>query len=294
MNTNNKKGIPSKEKTNNIIFNSYREYIAHITEADTPFYTNIYNCLEEWFDSNILLMEQSERTVIILKQRDSYIELFFYTTNLDELADHILKLDKYEHQLVISLIYHQDKTLISYFENNSFFYIYGGIVKLTAKKSQLLYDRNTSDTNNIVYPDENDVKTLQDMHHKVFNKFIDSHLSIESIIKMINDKNILVYKENNNILAVITFIHKENKCHIQYWFKNPDIKTKNAGKKLFFYLLNQIDENTLVEIWSRKDNSYITAFYEQLGFKQDSTNWDTILIKHHIDQNDVLKPLYRK
>ena len=99
--------------------------------------------------------------------------------------------------------------------------------------------------------------------------FLESHDLPKVSIEEVNNNpflNLVVYKENTEIIGYLNYSVIYDKAELNYIFVIPDSRKSGFGSKMMEYLLSEckICENITLEV--RKDNISAINLYKKYGF----------------------------
>jgi dTDP-4-amino-4,6-dideoxy-D-galactose acyltransferase len=104
-----------------------------------------------------------------------------------------------------------------------------------------------------------------DLFHKLYRKWIDNS------VKKINAKKVLVIKDGQKILAMITLGVKDGRGDIGLLAVDPKAQGKGLGKTLVIAGINFFIEQGLkiAQVVTQGENQEACALYQKCGFKQE-------------------------
>ena len=125
-----------------------------------------------------------------------------------------------------------------------------------------------------------------DAYSEFIVKVFDYDINPDSILKCIENNNILVIKEDNKIIASLTYEERyeyvKNKKYyfISYFGVIKEYRRKGLGTKLFEYLKEEIEKNNInyIELTSGNHRKAAHYFYRSRNFKIKDT---TVFIKFY-------------
>ena len=125
-----------------------------------------------------------------------------------------------------------------------------------------------------------------DAYAEFIVKVFDYDINPDSILKCIENNNILVIKEDNKIIASLTYEERyeyvKNKKYyfISYFGVIKEYRRKGLGTKLFEYLKEEIEKNNInyIELTSGNHRKAAHYFYRSRNFKIKDT---TVFIKFY-------------
>lgn len=268
---------------------SYQElilFINDIKQKNSNFYTNYYYNEEYYLNMEDINVIKYKNTVILLHNKYSFIYIFFWSNSLSELSDILKEIKKNNTKpLIIEVIYKGNNKLEKYLLDIHFKY-YGGILRLQKKinNSDILLENKF----NISYAVKADIEDILNLHAKIFNKYIDRELTYKELLWLINNKNVLLCKINGQTAGCLIYNKRGKFYHLRYWFVNKEISIKGIGKALLYKLYDIAGECNFIEVWSRKDNQFVTDIYKRYGFKEDGLNSDIFI--YSLDSS-LIEPL---
>lgn len=257
--------------------------------TNKSFYTNCYSD-EVYFSAlSDIEIKQYKNVIILLSKNDAYNILYFWTNSIDDLIKAFKDvINNQVNPIKLEIIYKKERTIINNIEQNTNFMYYGGIVRLQKKIDQ--NDIHYFQANYIAYATYSDIDEILTIHSNIFNIYIDRALEYNELKALVENKNVIIYKYNNEILGCIIYTKRGKFYHLRYWFVNKKNigNHKGIGRKLIHTFYKIVGVGNFIEVWSRKDNNIVTEIYEHYGFKKDGLESDILI---YSNDNNLINPL---
>ena len=91
----------------------------------------------------------------------------------------------------------------------------------------------------------------------------------EEIHQWCNNKNILIYKNEEKVAGFIIYQLIGLTLYLKYWFVLPQYREKKIGSKLFNYFLSYGQDSKRQLFWVIQSNENAIVRYEHYGFNKE-------------------------
>lgn len=246
--------------------------IACVRDKRKGFETNFF--LDEnkhgfWISKGDMYYKEIGNTFFIIKDNESFRNLFFATTDRDSLYEDLKSLlnavdDKTS---VIDLIgrARQLEPLSDLLRNQDFNNVCN-LVRMSRISPVIPFEEVF---NEVKYAISEDAIQISNLLLQYFDKELEQIPYLEEIEEMISHNQVLVYRENERVAGFVIFEKNSSTLYLRYWFVHPDFREKRIGGAMlrkFFYIGNDTKRQIL---WVVKSNENSLKRYIHYGFKED-------------------------
>lgn len=209
---------------------------------------------------------QGERTVLIRKNEDTFNRLYIITSDLDDLKNLLLILDKGQYVLNIPTKENIKKECALL--NDSGFYQIGEYVRLSNIDLRGGYNYLSEmiapiqNSLEVEYAIEDDEQAIFDLLYVTFDKRVDYLPTHKELKEMIEQNQVLVLRDELPISGVLIYTIIGKKCYENAW-----VDVTGNGLLLMHKLYELMVENKIVmtNFWVRKDNKPVLLAHKRLG-----------------------------
>ena len=92
------------------------------------------------------------------------------------------------------------------------------------------------------------LNTLTSMVYSFFDEKAEQLPNEEELKNLIENKNVLIYEENNKIGGFLIYEIAGFTLHLKYWFVHPDYRERKIGSKLFNVFPISVCGNTVSNV----------------------------------------------
>ena len=171
----------------------------------------------------------------------------------------------------------------SFFSNNNSFNIYTSLVRMNRLNHQadLLY----ISTDGIKEASRHDITILNKMFHSFFDKKAEQLPDEKELLNWIENKNVLIYEEDNQIGGFLVYEITGNTLYLRYWFVHPDFRDKRIGSKLFNEFEIKGKDTNRHLFWVIRSNENAIKRYKHYGFVEEKM-YNFVLTNKNIKYED--------
>lgn len=261
---------------------SLNKMMQKIKRIDKRIFTNFFFMDDEkkiLISNKRLYIVDNDNLLLIFIKNTNFYRLYYYSNAMESLKNGLKKLDmNSEKKIVADLVGRKndlsqmvDLFLESGFNLQTTFY---RMAKINDNNITYSIDENL----NLSFADYEDSKLIYKKVTKNFNELTEHLPSIEDIKLAIKKENILVVKDNGDIIAYLIFDRTSETSIYRYWYVDELYRGQKIGSKLtnrYFYECKDVKRFIL---WVESSNSNAIQKYMHYGFKKDKLV-DYIMIK---------------
>lgn len=245
--------------------------IAEIRDLKKGFITNFYLDIPKhslWVNKGALYIERTSDTLFIVKKNDTFWNVFFCSTTLEELSHSLQKFnEKYKDIFLMYDVVGNERMLVLYKEIfDSQMDEYCSLVRMSKINTEQEY---------ILSDDVRVASMLQaselcDILNNYFDEKTEQIPYIEEILSLIEKENVLVCEHKGKIIGFVIFEKSLKTLYLRYWFVHPEYRNMKVGSKLlnhFFYCGKDCKRH---QLWVIKTNDNAIVRYDHYGFKVEN------------------------
>lgn len=149
---------------------------------------------------------------------------------------------------------------IKYWINNKF--------RVLSKNYEMILDCPVKDFKQKIelqIPNEDDYKSVISLYETGLNPMINSFPTLEVFLKLINNREIYVYKNNDKVIASITKKTFSNHYLISHIVVDSKFRGLGLGVTMISTVLKDVNKKVL--LWVSEDNLNAIRIYKKLGFE---------------------------
>lgn len=241
--------------------------------------------IEIWISKNEFYKIEIGEVIYFLRSNTDFYILFFIASSNEEL-------DKSLSQLLISFsdeIFILDivqrvefSDVLNIFYNKSF-NLYTSLVRMNRlnHKSDLLY----ISTDGIKEASKHHLTILNKLFHSFFDKKAEQLPDEKELLNWIENKNVLIYEEDNQIGGFLVYEIIGNTLYLRYWFVHPDFRDKRIGSKLFNEFEIKGKDTNRHLFWVIRSNENAIKRYRHYGFVEEKM-YNFVLTNKNIKYED--------
>jgi GNAT superfamily N-acetyltransferase len=256
-----------------------------VTEISTI--TNAYNQVKNFkknFNTNFYIKTDQIKKLIlnkllyeitigevffIIKKKDSFSNLYFYASSLNELAKSLPTLLKIfsEETLVVDLLAKNDKCPEKIlFEQNQFI-LYTSLIRMSCIGKKIYNEGLIS--KNVRNAIKEDMQVVKKLLYLYFDPIAEQLPDTDDLLNWVNNNRVIVFEENSNILGFIIYDVNASTLYLRYWFVHPKYRDRKIGSHLFNEFLLRGRETHRQMFWVIKSNVNAIKRYLHYGFKEE-------------------------
>ncbi|WP_281633907.1 GNAT family N-acetyltransferase [Flavobacterium luteolum] len=253
-------------------FNEISNALIKIKNYKKKLITNFYPNREKidiWISNgNFYIIDQGEVTYFIYKKA-SHCTLFFIASSNEQLSKSLPNLIReFQDEILILDIVQREETseLLDIFYKHSFHY-YTSLVRMNriSGGKDFLSDK----VEGIKEASKDHLFSIQNLFNAFFDEKAEQLPEKDELIRWIENKNILVYEENNTLGGFLIYEITGSTLYLRYWFVHPDFREKKIGSKLFNFFESKGKDTNRHIFWVIKSNENAIKRYKHYGFVEE-------------------------
>jgi len=221
-----------------------------------------------WIDQHKLKLVWVEDTALLIYYGDDFNRLFYISPDLMSLGRAI---DEFMHEnnaekIVIDLV-----GLESSLQEVSAIFNKEGFIRRSSlvRMSSLGFVQPTLIDSSVVCADKTHVTIIEPLLHTYFDKFVEQLPMKEELNHWVENKQILIYQNDNRIGGFLIFQNMVNTAYLRYWFVHPDFRNQKIGSKLINKFFQENTEAKRFLFWVIESNDNAIKRYLHYGFKPE-------------------------
>ena len=234
-----------------------------------------------WIEKKEMYHTQIGETIFILRKTPQFTSLFYISTGADSLKESLSGLN----------INQDTDCVIDIVGNESIFNIKSIFLSSGFEEYTSLHRMNRIGA--LDFPSEFRVPGLSEacledcgqiagLLNTYFDYYSEQIPSIEELEKWIESNQILVYKEQDNILGFIIYELFGVTLYLRYWFVDPSHRDKKIGSLLFNYFKYKGRETKRQLFWVVDSNENAIKRYKHYGFNSEKMFNYVLLKKRYV------------
>lgn len=234
------------------------------------FLTNFYldtSKHQHWIDKGIISSINIGNTFFIIKENSTFWNVFYNTFDVNSLQEDLKQFcNMYSYKKIVFDVVGKQTNI----DNITPCFSCNGLAPLkrlirlskTAENCNHSYD-------NIEYASLNDIQELQQLLTSNFNIYFEQLPDDYELKMLIENKGVLIQKENTKICAFVIFEKTPTTLYLRYWFVSSDYRGRGTGSKLLRMMFKQGETCKRLIHWCLDDNSNALVRYLHYGYKED-------------------------
>lgn len=209
-------------------------------------------------------------TTFLFKENDEFYNLYYISNGIDKLKDDLILLNKkYLGKTFVSDILTKqiDDEILNVF-NQANYNQYGSLIRMYRTSEK--YSSKIETDSDVVYACLSDINSIYEYYTTFFDKKIEQVPSYDELVSYINKENVLIYKENQNIIAFLIFQIMGATTYLRYWFVHPDYRNKKIGSKLLKHFFDKGKDSSRQILWVIQTNDDAIQKYTHYGFVKEN------------------------
>ena len=244
--------------------------VGKLRQQGPRYLTNFYldeSKVKALIDDNGLYCVKQDGCLLLLRQNDDFYNLYFLANSVAGIAAAVGAL-KLEAKAVVDLIGREEDLgeLAAVFRGHGF-------------RDYAMYQRMSKVGNDIgptvvadervVFAGSEDAETIHHIISTKFDKYSEHLPTLAEIRTMIDNKTILIIKEQGEIIGIRIFEKNGLTAHARFWYVDPSYREQRIGGKMnqrYFQLCPEIKRFIL---WVDCAKQYIIERDMHYGYKKD-------------------------
>ena len=245
---------------------------AEVRSKRKGFLTNFY--LDEvkhslWIQKGVLAYEWISDTLFIVKKSETFWNVFYCTTLIEELATDLAKF-KSEHsekRLIFDIVGREAQCtpMAKLFEEQGFREA-TSLVRMTRMTEQMEYIPD----NTIVSASLSDVPVVHNLLHQYFDEKTEQIPFFEELETYAKEGQILICKKEGQIAGFLIYKINASTLYLRYWFTHPDFRDQKIGSRLLRRFFEEGKETKRQIFWVIRSNENAIKRYRHYGFTEEN------------------------
>lgn len=225
--------------------------------------------IEIWISKNEFYKIEIGEVICFLRSNPDFYTLFFIASSNEELDKSLsqLLIGFSDEIFILDIVQREEfSDVLNIFYDKSF-NLYTSLVRMNRlnHRADLLY----ISTDVIKEASRHHLISLNNMLHSFFDEKAEQLPDEMELENWIENKNILIYEEDNQIGGFLIYEIIGNTLYLRYWFVHPDFREKRVGSKLFNEFEIRGKETNRHLFWVIRSNENAIKRYKHYGFVEE-------------------------
>jgi GNAT superfamily N-acetyltransferase len=234
--------------------------------------TNFYSSSEKveiWISKGQFYTIEIREVVYFLKKNSDFYTLFFIASSNDALDISLaeLLLDLAGEVLILDIVQRDEGSEVLNIFYSKSFNIYTSLVRMNRFNHKL--DLKSISSDGIKEASIQHLLFLYNMFYSFFDKRAEQLPDEKELVNWIENKNVLIYEEDNQIGGFLIYEITGNTLYLRYWFVNPHFREKKIGSKLFKEFEIKGKDTNRHLFWVIRSNENAIKRYKHYGFVEE-------------------------
>ena len=253
-------------------YKNLQQQVAEIRSLRLGFVTNFFpdpvkNSL--WIEKGDCFTERVNNSLFIIRKSPSFWNVFFCSTNLDELGADLEFFNRLYSGTVLmyDLIgrVFQCQPLAELFKSKGCKEA-ASLVRMTRMIEPMEYNPDSS----IRYATEEDLSLISEQLHCFFDDRTEQIPYDEELKDYIRKGHVLVCEENEIIAGFLLFELNATTLYLRYWFTHPDFRDMKVGSRLLRRFFEEGKDTKRQLLWVIRTNENAIVRYRHYGFTEEN------------------------
>jgi len=225
--------------------------------------------VEIWISKNQFYTIEIGEVIYFLKKNENFYALFFIASSNEELDKSLLELlvDFSEEILMLDIVQREETSdLLNVFYSKSF-NLYTSLVRMNRLNHQV--DLLSISTDGVKEASGHHLISLTNILYSFFDEKAEQLPDEKELGNWIENKNVLIYEEDNQIGGFLVYEIIGNTLYLRYWFVHPNFRDKRVGSKLFYEFENKGKDANRHLFWVIRSNENAIKRYKHYGFVEE-------------------------
>lgn len=236
------------------------------------FLTNFYLDEEKhsiWIAKGDCFVERLGETLFVVKKSDTFWNVFYSSTTLEQLSVDFQKLQKvYPAQtMIIDVVGHemQCKPLVEMFCHNGCVEA-TSLVRMTRMTAPMGYEVDLS----VRKASEGDISHVSRLLHVFFDAMTEQIPYDEELLEYARQGHVLLYEEQGQIVGFLVYELNASTIYLRYWFTHPDYRDRKIGSRLLRRFFEEGKDTKRQLFWVIRSNENAIKRYMHYGFAEEN------------------------
>jgi len=225
--------------------------------------------VEIWISKNQFYTIEIGEVIYFLKKNENFYALFFIASSNEELDKSLLELlvDFSEEILMLDIVQREETSdLLNVFYSKSF-NLYTSLVRMNRLNHQV--DLLSISTDGVKEASGHHLISLTNILYSFFDEKAEQLPDEKELGNWIENKNVLIYEEDNQIGGFLVYEIIGNTLYLRYWFVHPNFRDKRVGSKLFYEFENKGKDANRHLFWVIRSHENAIKRYKHYGFVEE-------------------------
>ena len=253
-------------------FEVLQQQVAEIRSLRLGFATNFYPDPGKngiWIEKGDCLSERIGNTLFIVKQAPSFWNVFFCTTNLNDL----------DHDLSDFLTTHPDKTILFDIVGRDtqckplVDMLHGKGCKEAAslvRMTRMTLPTDYTDDSSIRRATDKDLNEVSRLLHTYFDEQTEQIPYDEELLDYTQRGHILICEEAGKTAGFLIYELNASTLYLRYWFTHPDFRDRKVGSRLLRRFFEEGKTTKRQLFWVIRTNENAIVRYRHYGFSEEN------------------------
>lgn len=223
---------------------------------------------QHWIDLRIISSTNIGNTFFIIKENPIFWNVFYNTFDTNSLQEDLKQFcNKYSNKKIIFDVIGKQTNI----DKVTPCFLCNGLMPLKRliRLSKIAEKSDYSHDDTIEFASFNDIQELQQLLTSTFNKYVEQLPDDYELKMLIENKGVLILKENAKIYAFIIFEKTPSTLYLRYWFVSSEYRGKGIGAKLLRMMFKEGKFCKRLILWCLDDNNNALVRYLHYGYKED-------------------------
>lgn len=248
--------------------------VAAVRRQADHYVTNLYSdrpSLEQWVADRSLTQVTTETSLLLVRQRDDFNQLYFAAINQDALSNTLQQtLSEITRPVIVDLIGPASaiKPIGDNFLSHGF-RLRERLLRLSVvppfKRSSHVFPSNL----HVVEARPTDVEWISAALSADFDPLVDQFPSHEELDQLIANRHVLVCLIQDQPAGFVLCYRNGSTALVKYWYVSPAFRGQGVGSALMSALVEPAPRPKRVLLWVKDRNQVAIERYEHYGFQRE-------------------------
>lgn len=253
-------------------FNEINHALVKVKNHKKKMITNFFSSSEKveiWISKDQFFKIEIGEVVFFLKKKLKFYTLFFIAPSNDELDRSLTELlvDLRNEVLMLDIVQREESSEVLNIFYSKSFNLYTSLVRMNRLNHKL--ELLSISTDEIKEASKHHLIPLFNMLHSFFDEKAEQLPDEKELVNWIENKNVLIYEEDNQIGGFLIYEIIGNTLYLRYWFVHPSYREKKIGSKLFNEFEIKGKDTKRHIFWVIRNNENAIKRYKHYGFVEE-------------------------
>jgi GNAT superfamily N-acetyltransferase len=253
-------------------FNEINQALVKVKNYKKKLITNFFSSSEKveiWISKDEFYTIEIGEVIYFLKKNSGFYTLYFIASSNEELDRSLTELlvNIRDEVLMLDIVQREESSgVLNVFYSKSF-NLYTSLVRMNRLNHQV--DLLSISTDGIKEASRHHLIPLNNMLHSFFDEKAEQLPDEKELVNWIENKNVLIYEEDNQIGGFLIYEIIGNTLYLRYWFVHPDFRENRVGSKLFNEFETKGKDTNRHLFWVIRSNENAIKRYKHYGFVEE-------------------------